>query len=262
VIDVALPAADLVEKGVDDLRRGVESAAALLVSMAPGRLAEAGVDVPPPLPNPEVRLYGLLRDQYGDDAHGRYNVLVRRLVSFARVDRRQALDRARIGAVLQALGNEARTPARLYLAGGGTAVLVGWRDATVDVDIKLVPSDHPVMRAIPKIKETLGVGITLTSPELFIPVLPGWEDRSPFVDQYGPLTCFHFDPAAQALAKIERGMARDLDDVRAMLDRGLVTPDLLMRTFEGVEPDLYRFPAIDPSAFRRRLDRILAESPE
>jgi hypothetical protein len=175
---------------------------------------------------------------------------------------REVVDQARIDALLKALGREARAPARLYLTGGGTAVLIGWRDSTVDVDIKLVPADHPLMRAIPRIKESLRVNIELASPDLFIPVLPGWEDRSPFVAQYGLLTCFHFDPTAQALAKIERGMARDLDDVRAMLDRRLVTPTLLLRTFEGMESDLYRFPAIDPAGFRKRLDQILVEAPE
>lgn len=173
---------------------------------------------------------------------------------------REVVDSERIDALLRALGREARFPARLYLTGGGTAVLMGWRDATVDIDIKLVPSDHPVMRVIPRLKELLRVNIELASPDLFIPVLPGWEDRSPFVGQYGSIACFHFDPAAQALAKIERGMQRDLDDVRAMLARGLVTPTVLRKTFEGMEEDLYRFPAIDPKGFRERLDRILAET--
>lgn len=84
VIDQALPGSDLVAQGVDDLRRGVESVAALLVSCAPQRLRAAGVDVPDVLPNPEMRLYELLRDEHGDDAHGRYNALLRQLVSFAR----------------------------------------------------------------------------------------------------------------------------------------------------------------------------------
>lgn len=116
------------------------------------------------------------------------------------------------------------------------------------------------MRAIPRLKELLRVNIELASPDLFIPVLPGWEDRSPFVGQYGSLACFHFDPVAQALAKIERGMGRDLDDVRAMLARGLVTPTALRTTFESMKHDLFRFPAVDPNAFRDRLDRILAEA--
>jgi len=30
-----------------------------------------------------------------------------------------------------------RTSARVYLVGGATAVLLGWRDSTVDVDVKL-----------------------------------------------------------------------------------------------------------------------------
>lgn len=84
MIDAALPGSDLVEQGVRDLRHGVESAAALLVSMAPSRLRDAGVDMPAALPNPEIRLYELLREEHGDDAHGRYNAMVRQLVSFAR----------------------------------------------------------------------------------------------------------------------------------------------------------------------------------
>lgn len=84
MIDAALPGSDLVEQGVRDLRQGVESAEALLVSMAPGRLRDAGVEMPAVLPNPEIRLYELLREEYGDDAHGRYNAMVRQLVSFAR----------------------------------------------------------------------------------------------------------------------------------------------------------------------------------
>ena len=54
------------------------------------------------------------------------------------------------------------------------------------------------------------------------PVLPGWEDRSPFIDRIGCLSYHHFDPCAQMLAKIERGHTQDVTDVREMLRRGLV----------------------------------------
>lgn len=159
------------------------------------------------------------------------------------------------------MGRETHEPARLYLTGGGTAVVSGWRDATVDVDIKLVPSGASLMRAIPRLKESMNVNIELASPDDFIPVLPGWEERSPFVRQYGALSCFHFDPVAQALAKIERGFARDLEDVRAMLARGIVGPAALRQTFEAIAPEFYRYPAIDPSAFGARLDQLLGEAP-
>ena len=54
---------------------------------------------------------------------------------------------------MRALAKPARRPGRVYLTGGATAVLHGWRDATVDVDIKLVPDADEVLRAIPAIKD-------------------------------------------------------------------------------------------------------------
>jgi hypothetical protein len=79
-----LPGADLVAAGLDDLRRGDATAEALLVSIGATRLRAVGLEVPEPLPEPELSLYELLRREHGDDAHGRYNALVRRLVSFER----------------------------------------------------------------------------------------------------------------------------------------------------------------------------------
>ncbi|MEO5575495.1 MAG: hypothetical protein ABIR67_12430 [Gaiellaceae bacterium] len=57
---------------------------ALLVSIGASRLSAVGVDVPAPIGSAELRLYELLRGEHGDDAHGRYNALIRRLVSFER----------------------------------------------------------------------------------------------------------------------------------------------------------------------------------
>ena len=79
-----LPGAELVEKGVDDLRRGVESVEALLVSIAAPRLTALGYDIGSPLVSPEHRLYELLSREDARSAHSRYNALVRRLVSFER----------------------------------------------------------------------------------------------------------------------------------------------------------------------------------
>jgi hypothetical protein len=81
---MALPGADLVELGLADLERGVESVEALLVSIGAPRLERLGITVPAPLPSPEHRLYQLLQSRHGDEAHSRYNALIRRLVSFER----------------------------------------------------------------------------------------------------------------------------------------------------------------------------------
>ncbi len=80
----ALPGADLVEKGLCDLRDGRETIEALLVSVGAPRLRRIGLDVPHPFDRPERRLYDLLGATDPDSAHGRYNALIRRLVSYER----------------------------------------------------------------------------------------------------------------------------------------------------------------------------------
>ena len=80
----ALPGAELVSKGVDDLKRGVESHESLLVSIGAPRLRRLGFALPPAIASPEHRLYARLAEQDPDSAHSRYNALVRRLVSFER----------------------------------------------------------------------------------------------------------------------------------------------------------------------------------
>jgi len=79
-----LPGAELIETGLEDLARGVESVPALLVAIGAPRLRRLGVGVPPGPSDPEHRLYALLTRQGTDTAHSRYNALVRRLVSYER----------------------------------------------------------------------------------------------------------------------------------------------------------------------------------
>lgn len=164
---------------------------------------------------------------------------------------REVVNAERIRALMRALGREATVAGRVYLTGGATAVLHGWRDATVDVDIKLDEGADALLRAIPGIKERLNLNVELASPDDFIPVKPSWADDSPFIAQEGQLAFFHFDLYAQALAKIERGHALDSRDVAELIDRRLVEPDRLLAYFRAIEPELYRFPAIDPPSFER-----------
>ena len=53
---------------------------------------------------------------------------------------RQPVTAERVHQLLEALGREAQGPGDVFITGGGTAVLHGWRDSTVDVDLKLDPS--------------------------------------------------------------------------------------------------------------------------
>jgi hypothetical protein len=171
---------------------------------------------------------------------------------------RRPADADRVRRFLAVIGHAAQEDGTIYLVGGATAVTEGWRATTVDIDIVLEPEQDSVLRAIPRLKDELEINVELASPLDFLPELAGWRDRSPFVAHHGRLTVRHFDLYAQALAKIERGHDRDLRDVEAMFTRGLIEPDRLSELFREIEPELYRFPALDPAAFRRRLADVLA----
>jgi hypothetical protein len=43
-----------------------------------------------------------------------------------------------------------------------------------------------------------------------------------------------------------------------LIDRELVDVSRLRSCFDEIEPQLYRFPAIDPADYRRRLEEALA----
>lgn len=151
-----------------------------------------------------------------------------------------------------------RGSGRVYLTGGASAVLLGWRDSTVDVDIKILPEDDRVLRALPELKERLQINVELASPGDFIPPLPGWEDRSLFIAREETLSFHHYDFYAQCLAKIERGHRKDRADVKMMLGSGLVEPQRLRELFQQIEPELFRYPAINPTEFAERLRVILS----
>lgn len=167
---------------------------------------------------------------------------------------RRPLDAERLRTFMHALAEAARRPARIYFTGGATAVLLGWRASTVDVDLCMVPEQDAVFRAIPELKEKLELNVELASPPDFIPELPGWPERSPFIATEGEVSFYHFDLYSQALAKLQRAHAKDLADVERMHSEGWIETGRLLELFESVEDQLHRFPAIDPRAFRRRVE--------
>lgn len=169
---------------------------------------------------------------------------------------RPPVDESRLRELARELGRIARQPVRIYLTGGSTAVLEHWRESTVDIDMRFEPDDDELLRALPALKERLQVNVELASPPDFIPELPGWRGRSPLVFQEGRVAIHHFDLYSQALSKIERGFAQDLEDVETMIERKLVEPDRLRALYEQIEPELYRYPAIEPSVFRRKVEAL------
>lgn len=158
---------------------------------------------------------------------------------------------------MKELGRAGSSNARVYFVGGVSAVLLGWRETTIDIDLKLVPEVNEILRALPDLKERLQVNVELASPDDFIPPLPGWEGRSSFIAREGGIDFFHYDFYAQALAKIERGHSTDLLDVQQMIERGLVEPSRLLEFFGRIEETLYKYPAIDAKSFRRSVEEFI-----
>ncbi len=166
---------------------------------------------------------------------------------------RPPVDEQRLRELARGLARAATGPVRIYLTGGASAVLEGWRGSTVDIDLRFEPDRDDLLRELPRLKESLDINIELVSPPDFVPELPGWRERSPFVFSEGSVEVHHFDFYSQALSKIERGFTQDLDDVAKMFAHGLIEPERLRELYETVEPDLYRYPAIDPTVFRAKV---------
>lgn len=169
---------------------------------------------------------------------------------------RRDADEDRIRRLAHELGKVAPPGTVIYLTGGATAVLEGWRRSTVDVDIRIEPESDAVMRRIAELKEELTLNIEMASPIDFLPELPQWRERSRSRFRDGNVTVYDFDIYSQALAKIERGFELDLADVRQMVDGNLVDPGRLRELFGEIEAELFRFPAVDPATLRDKLQHL------
>src|SRR5574341_293239 len=82
-------------------------------------------------------------------------------------------DAERLRRFLRELAREAEAEVAVYLTGGATAVLLGWRESTIDADILFVPELDSLYRALPRLKEELQLNVEIASPAHFIPELPG-----------------------------------------------------------------------------------------
>jgi len=172
---------------------------------------------------------------------------------------RYEADKRKVLEFIAALGSCVRGPGKVYLTGGATALLLGWREMTVDIDLKSDPEPPGFFEAIAELKEKLDVNLELASPDLFIPEVPGWRERSQFIGRFGQVDFFHYDYFAQALSKLERSHSRDLLDVAAMMERGLITKSRISALFQEIQPRLIRYPAVDAPSFTVAIENFCRE---
>jgi hypothetical protein len=170
---------------------------------------------------------------------------------------RSSVDPQKIEQLMEALGREARGSGCVYFTGGVSALLIGWRSSTVDVDIRLDPEPSGIFQAIAKLKQELDINIELASPQDFLPSLPGWRDRSVFIGKRGQISFYHYDFTAQALSKLSRGFDRDIRDVEAMYDRQLFSLSKLRDCFEAIEPEIIRFPSLNSDVLKGKVEKFI-----
>ena len=159
--------------------------------------------------------------------------------------RTQSTTKETLQHVMAAIGQAATTLGAVYFVGGSTAVWLGLRDATRDVDLTMAPEPAGVFGAITRIKRDLKVNIELASPSDFVPSLPGWQGRSEYIDRYGLVDFYHFDFYGQVLAKIERGHERDWHDVDALARIGKIEPSRLVELLCRVDQQASKYPRLD-----------------
>ncbi|MGH7973466.1 MAG: DUF6036 family nucleotidyltransferase [Limisphaerales bacterium] len=157
---------------------------------------------------------------------------------------------------MRELAAAARSPGKVYFTGGATALLLGFREQTIDIDLKLDPEPAGAFEAIARLKNQLNLNVKLASPDDFIPRTADWRERSRHISTIGQIEFFHYAFSLQALAKLERGHAQDLEDVASLVRGGYVSVEELERRFREIEPGLLRYPAIDPAGFRQKLERF------
>jgi hypothetical protein len=167
-------------------------------------------------------------------------------------------NREKIERLMRELGRAARSPGRVYFTGGVTAVLLGWRETTLDADLKADPEPAGFFEALPKLKESLDLNIELASPEDFVPALPNWRERSQLITREGAIEFFHYDFYGQALSKIERFLKRDRFDVGRMIHDRLIESHRLLELYSSVEANVIRYPAVAAPQLRARMEAIVA----
>jgi hypothetical protein len=161
---------------------------------------------------------------------------------------------------MKELAAAARSPGKVYFTGGATALLLGFREQTIDIDLKLDPEPAGAFEAIAALKDRLQLNVKLASPADFIPATDDWRERSRPVASIGCVEFFHYDFSLQALAKLERGHAQDLEDVASFLRGGYVSAEELRSRFAQIEPGLLRYPAVDPQQFRKKVEDFLTQA--
>jgi len=174
---------------------------------------------------------------------------------------REEVTRERLVLLMKELARRAprRGACRVYFVGGGTAVYLGWRRSSIDVD--LYSDREVVFRDIQEIKERLNINIEFARPEDFVPPLPGTAGRHVFIDTVGAITFYHYDPYAQLFSKVARGFQRDLEDAREFIRSGMVDPRKLRSLLAKIPNSAFaKYPSLSRDGIENAIATFLTKT--
>jgi len=173
---------------------------------------------------------------------------------------RDPVDSKTVLTLLRELGNHCQGPGTVYITGGSSAVVIGWRETTIDIDLKFQPEPAGIFARIPELKNELNVNIELAAPDDFVPALEGWKERSQWIATHNRVDFHHFDFYTQALSKLERGHTKDEADVIAMVREDLVVPSKLLELYRQLSAEqLARYPSLEPASIEAAIQRFIQE---
>lgn len=156
---------------------------------------------------------------------------------------------------LHQLGRCYRHSGRIYLVGGSSLIIVAAKISTLDLDLQFdVPAEHHAefIRCLREVSHQLKIPVEQASPDQFIPLPTGYEDRHQFIGRYGSLDVFHFDFYSTALSKLHRGNEKDFADVVQMVQNELITLSTLRNYFHQLLPQMETFAiSTSPENFAR-----------
>jgi hypothetical protein len=159
----------------------------------------------------------------------------------------QRITKKNIQTFMKAVGKMVKNDATFYVTGGTTAVLLGFRNGTIDIDI--AGNMDELFAFIPALKEEFQINIEMAKPTDFVPSLPGECDRHIMIVSYGKVRFMHFDPYAQAFSKIVRAHATDIADVKALAKEKIVDLKKLVDMITKLpDCDFEKYPRLNRAA--------------
>jgi hypothetical protein len=166
------------------------------------------------------------------------------------------IEAEQIRAFLQALGDRYTQSANLFLLGGSALCLLGSPRSTLDIDYvgdDVNPDD--LQCAIAQLANEMHIEAEPVPIAQFLPLPADVEERCIFVERFGVLNVYVFDPYIIALSKLDRGFDTDVDDVVFLIRHSLVHLEQLQAMVQVTLEHASEFD-LNPTAMRAHLQVV------